>query len=433
MGTKVSGKHKSCQTSASESHLNWPSPIEKAVTIFQAIGILSKLRESYTDHKRINIELTLNFIKLREYDRAEQLVIHLQSLPLSEAEQRIVEKLKKTIEGQTQMKINPHSFNFNSVTSVGIDILSNNYPVYVFEESEASFDFWADDSDFYEDLNSDNYTVLEYSVTDEFGEREEVTDRTEVGYVSQSIQANYRYRQSKTFSFFGNKTHWLFDTGAEFKYKHLDKPTNNNLRTALLDTSLYFIQTERFLLEFSAGAQLDHADGDKLLNKTRVRTSITIPLKQAKWRFGIDSQQKHYRQALSSFNATINTPWLEYSYQLAADYKLVTGIKFHQLSAEDEYNSYENKQGYISLYYFPTSQLIAYASYSHYQLNYDIDDPDLVNWSKERKRSLSIGLNYQINADFTFKLNANFGDNRIELDFGEDNWQRAEASIAYRF
>lgn len=398
-----------------------------------AVKILSKLRESYSDHKRINIELTLNFIKLRDYARAEQLVIHLQSLPLSEAEQRIVEKLKLTIEKQTQFKIDPHSFNFTSVTRTGIDILSNNYPVYVFEETDSDFDFWADDSDFYDDFFNDDDEIIEYSATNEFGDREEVTERTEVAYVSQAFRANYRYRPDKTISVFDQKTYWLFDVEGEVRFKHLDKATNNRLRTLQLDTSLYFIQTERFLFELNASAQLNHADGDKLVNRTLLRSSLSIPLKQIKWRFGFDHQQKHYRQSLSSFNAIINTPWLEYGYQFSSDYKFIAGVKLHQLNAQDEYNSYENNQGYLSLYYFPSRQLIAYMSYSHYLLKYDIDDPELVNWAKERKRSLSVGFSYQYTPDVTFKLNVNLGDNQIELDFGEDNWQRAEASLTYSF
>ena len=200
-----------------------------------------------------------------------------------------------------------------------------------------------------------------------------------------------------------------------------------------LDTSLYFIQTERFLLELSASAQLDYVEQSKLLNKTRLRTSLTIPMNQAKWRFGFDHQKKHYRRALSDYNATIQTPWLEYSYQFTADYRFVTGFKLHQLNARDEYLSYDNKQVYLSLYYFPTRDLTAYVSYSYYQLNYDIDDPELVNWAKERKRSLLLGFSYQITPALTIKLNTNVGDNRIELGFGDDDWQRAEASLAYRF
>ena len=203
----------------------------KSGDYLQAVNILSKLRESYADHKRINIELTLNFIKLKQFDRAEQLVVHLQSLRLSDSEQKIVERLKYAIEKQTQLKISPHSFHMTSITSAGIDIVSNNYPVYVFEETESDFDFWADDGEFFEDVYSEDYSVIEYSVTDDFAEREEVTERNEVKYASQSLQANYRYRPSETINLFNRNTHWLLDAEGELSYKYLDKEDNNSFNS----------------------------------------------------------------------------------------------------------------------------------------------------------------------------------------------------------
>ena len=65
--------------------------------------------------------------------------------------------------------------------------------------------------------------------------------------------------------------------------------------------------------------------------------------------------------------------------------------------------------------------------------NYNIDDPELVNWSTEYRKSLSIGLKYRFENSINIGLNSHFIKTNKAQDNGEDEWYRIETSIGYRF
>ena len=334
---------------------------------------------------------------MRQFERADRLVLHLQSLELDEREKQVVAKLKKVLSRQMRKSLATHAFTFSSVTSAGIDIVENNFPVYVFDDTEQESEYWESDEILDDTWLESDFIYVDYELVDEFTDREEVTEKSEVSYFSQAIEGNYRYRPVESISWFTHPTQWLIDVDAHVKYKQYDKRDNNNYLSYYLDASVYMLQINRWLLELSALARLDYAENRKLVNKTRFRTAFSIPFQSSKVKFAYDIQQRHYRHSLSAYDATIHVPWLEYTYTYSPSIRFLLGAKLHQLDAHDNFNSYDNKQFYASFYYLPNTDFIAYASFNYYKLHYEIDDPEIVNWANESKRSLALGLRYQFN------------------------------------
>ena len=128
--------------------LNQSKQLENAITkrktgdYSQAIEILSHLRALHIDHKRINLELALNYIKVQQYDNAEEILQHLRALSLTKKEQKTVDKIKHLLEVKLRKSLTPHSFIFDVGISVGVDIVSNSYPVFVYDDFQNETEYW---------------------------------------------------------------------------------------------------------------------------------------------------------------------------------------------------------------------------------------------------------------------------------------------------
>lgn len=399
----------------------------------QAVNLLTPLRATFVNHKRINIELTLNYIKLRQFERAEQLVHHLESLPLTASEQSVVSKLKRVLAMQLRRDLSTHAFNISATSAVGLDILQNNYPVYIFDDADQETEFWSSDDELDDMWFGHEFVYVDYGLDEQFSERNEESKRTEESYFSQAFEGSYRYRPADFLPIFEQPTQLIFDVDTQIKYKHFNRKHNDQYLSYNLDASMYFLQINRWLLELNTLTRIDYVNNDKLVNKVRYRVALSLPFSSSKVKLSYDVSQKRYQALLSEYNATLHVPAFEYTYTFSPEFRLQVGVKYHSVNAKDEYHSYRNKQAYLALYYFPSSDWVFYSSYNHYKLRYEIDDVELVNWSTEDKRSLSLGMRYQVNQSLSFSLSGNIGDNRIENLMGEDSWQRVEASVEYRF
>ncbi|BBN81776.1 hypothetical protein PA25_17610 [Pseudoalteromonas sp. A25] len=418
---------------SAQKMLNQAVTHRKAGEYSQAISLLTSLRETFIGHKRINIELALNYIKLRQYDRAEQLVTYLESLELSDSEHAVISKLKRVLTLQLRRSLAPHTLYFTSNTSVGIDIVQNSFPVYTFDDTVQDSEYWSSDEELNDSWIDSEFIYTDYAIDEQLFGREEISNKNEVGYVSQALSANYRYRPVDMLAWFSYPTQWIIDTDVQVKYKQLDKSDNNKYLSYHFDTSAYLLQINRWLLELNAYAKVDYVDNHKLINKSRLRLAWTLPFESSKLKFSYDVEQKHYRSALQDYNATVHVPAIEYTYVFSSQWRLSFASKYYRLNAHDDYNSYRNTHTSGALYYNPHRDIVTYISYNHYVLKYEISDPELVAWSRETKRTLSIGFKYQANEKLALLLLGNLGDNRIEMGLGDDSWQRLEASIEYRF
>jgi hypothetical protein len=131
-------------------------------------------------------------------------------------------------------------------------------------------------------------------------------------------------------------------------------------------------------------------------------------------------------------DAQISTPWLEYAYKISKYFKVHLGTRYRQKQADDPFNSYDNLNFYMSFHYY-VSSFNAFITFSHDQLHYKIDDPELVNWSNEKKKSIITGVKYKLTDHFSLGFNSHFINNNVEQDNGEDEWYRIEGFISYRF
>jgi hypothetical protein len=430
-------------TSVKVKKLNQSSQLRSAImerkagNYHQAIDLLSQLREKHVKHKRINIELALNYIKLHQYDSAELIVQHLQALTLSEREQKTLEKLKRLLERRMRKSLSPHSFTVDFGLAVGIDIVSNRFPILVFDDFYNSDEYLEDEGmfndEFFENDTEYGYTVEEYSELSDFRDIEETAEQSEVSYTREFFNINYRYRPDNQFELFSHSTQWILDNDLSIDYRHLNQSDNNNYLNAEWNSSFYILQINRWLLEISALASAYNNDSKRVLNKYGGRLAFTVPFQRLKLKLAVDKQRKLYHGNLSKYDANITTPWGEISYQLSSQIRLVTGMKLRKLTARDEFESYDNRDVFLGVYFYPLTSLSTYIIYHDQNLTYKIDDPDFVNWAKEKKKSVAFGVKYQIDQSISISLNGSLGNKKIELGYGEDDWRRIEASIVYRF
>jgi len=419
----------------------------------QAIDILSQLRKKYVKHKRINIELALNYIKLQQYDNAEYVVQHLQSLLLSQREAQTLEKLKQLLARKMRKSLSSHSFTVDLGFAVGVEIVSNRFPALVYDDFQNTDQFF-DDEESIDDSFDDpfiegefeyeftdyelieyafEYEIEEYAELGDFWNKEDITEESEVSYTREYLNINYRFRPEGQFELFSHATQWIIENDLSIDYRHLNQPANNNYMSVEWSSSLYVVQLNRWLLEINALASAYDNESKRVLDKFAVRLALTIPVQQFKLKFAIDKQHKSYRSTLSEYDANITIPWGELSYQLSSQIRLVSGVRLRKLKARDEFHSYENRDVFAGIYYYPLTSLSTYFTYHRHNLQYDIDDPEVVNWAKEKKQSFAFGAKYQINQSFSVGINASVGNKTVEMDFGKDDWRRVEASIVYRF
>lgn len=418
---------------ASSEQLKYAIDKRRAGEHWQAVNILSELREKHLEHKRINIELILNFIRLRQYDKAETILLFMQSLTLSELEQQKLEKLKKILTKRIRKPISSHRWLTDVGASVGVDVVNNTFPVFIIEDYQFEDGSWLSDElndQLWEDLD---FGEVEYTDGYEVVTRDEETQRKESSYTSQFINVNYRYRPLDKLDWFTKPTYFIWDSNASAEFRQINNENNSKYERIGANTSLYFLSVNRWLAELSLRANFHYSEGNKLLSDSRQRIAISLPYQQHKFKFAADFGQKHYRANLNDNNAKLQTPWFEYSYALKDTIRLSVGYRHKILDANDEFLSYSNRNPYVGLYYYPFTDISAFLTVNYYQLRYKIDDPEVVNWAKEDKTSLAFGVKYYWNENLSFSVNGNYSKNKIELGFGEDDWRRLEASVTYRF
>ncbi|NMP33564.1 porin family protein [Thalassotalea sp. M1531] len=421
--------------SKTKSNVQLKQAIEsrKAGEHWKAVDILFKLRDKHATHKRINLELVLNFIKLREYERAESVLLYIESLQLNELEQQKLEKLKQILVRKMRKPLSAHRWVFDVGASLGHDVVNSHFPVLIVEDYQFEDGSWLSD-DLDDQLWEDaEFGDFEYTDGYDIVSRENETSRKESSYLSEFVNANYRYRPLDSLSWFEQPTFFIWDSDLSTEFRQIDDDKKSKYNRISADTSIYLLRVNHWLVEAGAKVSIHYNDGRRLLTDTRERIAITLPFHQHKFKFAVDFAQKHYQSALSYSNAKTTMPWFEYSYSLSDKLRASVGLRHKQLRANDAFLSYNNNTVFAALYYYPFTQLSAYISLNNYALTYKIDDPELVNWSKEDKTSFGAGVKYHFNDNVSLSLNGHYSKNTIELGFGEDDWRRIEASLTYRF
>jgi hypothetical protein len=382
----------------------------------QAIEILTELKIQHNDHKRINIELAINYIKLNQYTQAKNILDYLYNLPLSPKELKKLQTLQKKLKSKATKKItSAHSYALEAIIYSGVDSVSSQFPIYEYSDG-------IDWQDGYEVDNLDE---------DLFVNRKGIIEKQTDNYSAQNIKAYYRYAPKKKFKLFGQNSFFIWSNNLSLYQQQ--KKSKNKYGQVKFDSNFSLLQSNKWFFDLRLRMRSHFSDNDKILDDQGIQVSISYPINNNRLKVGLELRKKSFNELNQQNDATISTPWLEYTVKLAKQFKLSFGSQYRQKNAFDVFNSYKNINIYSRLNYIATSNFNAYLSLNYNQLHYKIDDPQLVAWSDEVRKSINFGSKYQLNKHFNIGLNSYLINNQADKDNGENEWFRVEAFIGYRF
>jgi len=415
----------------------------------QALDILEPLKTQYIDHKRVNIELVMNYINIREYNDAQDIILHLKSLSLSTNESTKLQSLQKKLNGLILNKKSSHSFATELFFYAGIDSMLSKYiydeldDFYEWEE----FSYEGDDMEEYYDEGdyTESYFLDEANLIDSQDNNEtndtiflgdntksEITESEENSYTAQQIKFFHRYQPHQQFTVFGTKNTLRWSNNISIYQQQIDDEFSDNYGQIKMDSTLALLQQDSWLIDFRLRGRYHFNDNRHRLSDQGAQISLTLPFARSQAKIGFEYKKKSFTGMADINDADISIPWLEYSYKLSKQFKVRVGTRYRQKSATDPYNSYDNTNIYMSLIYYDRSYN-AFITLSHDQLHYKIDQPELVRWSNEERKSLVAGLKYKLSSHFNLGFNGHFIENNIGKDNQEDEWYRLEGYISYRF
>ncbi|MFT5755602.1 MAG: hypothetical protein ACI9LM_000313 [Alteromonadaceae bacterium] len=399
----------------------------------QALNILEPLKTKYIDHKRVNIELAMNYISFKQYDDAQTIIHHLESLSLSVTEstklQSLQEKLKKLILNNKSS----HQYTIELFAYGGIDGTTSKFPVYEYID----FNDWQEFSDI-DDVDDDSLFT-----------RNEETEIKSNFYSAQQIKAVHRYQPHQKTSVLGTNTslHWI--NSVSLYQQQPDNDYQDNYGQIKIDSTLALVQKKQWLIDLRLRGRY-HFNGDQHhLTDQGAQLSLTLPIKRSQIKLGFEFRQKSFSSRsdvnneqlvdittsdhiANATDAEISTPWLEYAYKISTQFKIHLGTRYRHKQADNPYNSYDNLNFYMSFHYYVNSFNV-FITLSHDQLHYKIDDPELISWSREKRKSIITGIKYGLTNHLSFGINSHFINNNVELDNGENEWYRFEGVVSYRF
>ncbi len=423
----------------------------------QAVDILEGLLENHSDHKRINIELAINYLKLADFDRSKEILYHLKTLELTENESKKIANLMKRLKNKQHKKVSPHQFSVDASLFYGIDRYSSQFPIYEYyefldEEQDYNYDDFSDEEQDYsyddfsegeQDYSYDGFSDEEqYYKYDEFSgelqeERIDESEHKKEHYFAQQLKGIYRYSPAKNISFFGQNPKLFFITMGTIYQRQINKSDHDNsspkYQKIKINSVLSLLTKGKWLLSLKYRGVNHYQDNNRILTDHNIGLYSSIPLTYGRVTFGIDHKEKFYSDMFSQNDATVNTPSLEYSYRFNQALKIQLGSRYRIYQTSDEYNRYRSLTFYGSINYRFSNSLSTFLSYNYNDLAYTIDDPELVSWGGEVKGSLMTGLKYNLNKSLSFGINLHYIKNDFDRNAGENEWQRFETTVNYRF
>ena len=399
----------------------------------QAIGILEKLQRQHSEHKRINIELAINHIKLKQYSEAEVILLHLQGLPLTEQESKKLSALQRLIDKKANINDSRYRFSADASFYLGVDNFLSLFPDWSNTGTIYCYDYFDGDEYLFTECYDENNNEVEDIDFEEQDNRETVTERDQQTYTSQRLRFNYQYFPRQKISLFGQSAKLIWYNDLNIMQKQVRNENKSKYGQAKVDSSLYFFFPSRWIFDVRYRGIYHFSDSDKFLDEQSAQLALAVPIDKARFKFGFEFKSKFYKSHSRDKNAHVSTPWLEYSFQLTDEYKVSIGSRYYQYRAKDEIYSYDNVNFYLGLHYFPFDKFSAFATLNYHRLNYTIDDPEIVNWAQEVKRSIALGVKYQFNDSLSIGLNGHYVNKKLDMSFGHEDWNRIEAFINYRF
>lgn len=386
----------------------------------QAVNILENLLKGHRDHKRINIELALNYIKLSDFKRSQKVLDHLKTLTLTDKENIKLTNLVKLIKSKQTKKASPHIFYADVSLFYGSDSYNSQHPIYEY------FEFLDDGSDY--SFNGSSEELLE--------ERSEEDQQQKESYFAQQFKGVYRYNPVNKISLFGHDTK-LFFTNTGTLYQRKATQTGNKqldidkYQQLKLDSSLSLLTDDKWIFSLKYRGRYHYQGDKKILADHNLGLYGSSPLKHGRITLGFEHKEKRYSPALHAHNASMNTSSVEYSYRFAPTLKFKIGTRYRIYQTVDKYNRYRSQNFYGSISYTYLDAVTTFISYSNRDLVYAVDAPDLVK--RELKGAWTTGIKVNINKRMHFGLSLHHIKNAFDKDIGKNKWQRIEANINYRF
>jgi len=392
----------------------------------QAIELLEDLKQKHFDHKRINIELAINLIKLEQYDDSIEILKHLQSLTLSAQEKAklkalfiLVNKQLNAHSKRSSLKVEPaYKLLFDATLYYGVDQHSTAFPIYE-----------------YLDVFDEGVTLDENVDFDEelIEVRSDDVEKQQDHYFAQQLQAYYLYRFQKHKSSKEKGYQFIFSSLASVYQRQIKNNANMDYRQFKLEPSLSVIINQEWLVNLKMRARLHEQNNRHVLNDNSIQLSASMPLSKGRFKLGYEYREKDSVNTYQLQNASISSPWLEYLWRPTAKIKFKIGSRYRIYNTFDKYNRYRNVMLYSSFNYKFSNSTSLYLSYNNNNLAYVIDDLELVNWADEVKHSFSAGGKFRINQHFSWGINGHIINNKLSQDAGENQWKRLEAYFTYRF
>jgi len=407
-----------------------------------AINILETLQSQYIDHKRVNIELAINYITLKKSTQAEDILKHLQTLKLNPAERkkitRLQQKIVKTqkVNQEKMTKSTQHKYWLEVLAFIGTDSLTSQFPIYEYLQIDEGQEYTGIES------NEEEYYFIGRS-TDK--------QKQKNTYLAQQFKTSYRYKSNTRFNFLGSKSYFLWSNHLDLYQQQIENKTESkfqkNFQQIKFDSSFSILSMDKWFFDLrfrsrshqNSDRTYDFGFGEQIttqgihLKDNGLQLSLSLPIKTTRLKFGVEYKKKSFNEINRFNNSTATIPWLEIAIPMSNSFKLHMGSRYRNKSATDPYNSYKNHNIYASLFYYQSKVFSTSLTINHNRLHYNIDDPELVNWSTEYRKSLSIGLKYRFENSINIGLNSHFIKTNKAQDNGEDEWYRIETSIGYRF
>ena len=421
---------------------------------YQAIELLEQLKKQYQNHKRVSIELAINYINVKQLPQAQSAIDHLYSLELSEQEKKKLVALQQLIDKSTLPPVKTHFYAVELLAYYGIDSLSpfSSYEYMDFCELEEYEYLEFCEMEAYEYLGFFQSEEYEEQNLNEDGEHVELEDESENidselsdntfyhiskndhSYTSERLRATYRYRPGTRFDFFGQQASFIWYNNLSLNKKQVNDNNESRYSQLKFDSTLYLLQSNRWMFDVRLRGRYHSINGNKLQNDQSIQLAVSMPVyENGRVKVGVEIKNKSFATFNRRYDANVSTPWLEYAINLNGSFRWAFGGRYSQSDARDPFYTYDNRTFYTSLHYKHSQALSGFVTLNQSQLHYKIDDPEQVNWAEEEIRSAAIGIKYQVNQHLSFGLNSHFIENKQQYVTGNDEWKRVEVFIGYIF
>jgi len=419
----------------------------------QSVEILEQLKSQYQDHKRVNIELVINYINLQKIPKAQNTIDHLSVLILTENEKEKLASLQQLVDKTPRELVKKHFYSVELLAYYGIDSLSSLslYEYMDFCELEEYEYLEFCEMEAYEYLGFVELEEYEYQDFDEEGEFIEPEDEVEDtdteftetifdniankdnSYTSQRLRATYRYRPGTRFNFFGQQASFIWYNNLSLNKKQINDDNESRYSQIKFDSTFYLLQSNRWMFDIRLRGRYHSINGNKVQNDQSIQFAVSMPLYHGRMKVGLEMKNKSFAKFNRHNDADISTPWLEYAINLTDEFRWSVGTRYRQSDARDNFYTYDNHTLYTSLHYKYSKEFTAFITLNQSKLHFKMDDPEEVNWSEEHKRSVALGIKYQFNQNLSLGLNGHFIDNEQQGVTGKDKWERFEMFIGYLF